>query len=266
MVVKLKYTNTVMNSQFLQSLVAGIFVGGAAGYLGSLMVTKKMALAGDALGHVALPGMGLALLMGLDVSLGAFLSLIVGIVLIWLFGLKTSLPMETLVGIVFVASLALGFLLIPQFELIEALVGDISNVSFAMVAASAVISVAVFFVLLRIYPGMMLINISEDLAEVQGIKAKTHNFIYLLLIALIVSLGVKITGSLLVGSLLIIPAATARNLSRNLNQYSLGSIFMGILSCVIGALVFRYSKIAAGPAIIMTSTTFFLLSLLLKKR
>ena len=62
-----------MTSQFLFSLIAGIFIGGAAGYLGSLMLTKRMALVGDALGHVALPGMGLALLLWANVSLGAFL-------------------------------------------------------------------------------------------------------------------------------------------------------------------------------------------------
>ena len=61
-----------MNSQFLFSLISGIFIGGVAGYLGSLMLTKRMALVGDAFGHVALPGMGLALLLGLDVSFGAF--------------------------------------------------------------------------------------------------------------------------------------------------------------------------------------------------
>ena len=89
--------------QFLLSLTAGIFIGGAAGYLGSLMLTRRMALVGDALGHVALPGMGLALLLGLDVSFGAFVFLLLGIFLIWLFEIKTSLPTESLVGVVFVA-------------------------------------------------------------------------------------------------------------------------------------------------------------------
>ena len=68
-----------MNSQFLFSLISGIFIGGAAGYLGSLMLTKRMAFVGDALGHVALPGMGLALIFGLDISFGAFLFLLLGI-------------------------------------------------------------------------------------------------------------------------------------------------------------------------------------------
>jgi len=228
-----------MNSQFFLSLISGIFIGGVAGYLGSLMLTKRMALVGDALGHVALPGMGLALLFGFNVSIGAFLFLLLGIFLIWLFEIKTSLPMEALVGIVFVASLAIGFLIVPEPELLEALLGDISKVSFEMAITSVIFSLLIFFVIKRIYPKMILTNISEDLAKSEGIKVKKENFIYLLSIAAMVALGVKIVGSLLVGALVIIPAATARNLSKNLKGYSLGSLVLGILSCLFGSLLFK---------------------------
>ncbi|MDP2966827.1 MAG: metal ABC transporter permease [bacterium] len=254
-----------MNSQFLFSLISGIFIGGVAGYLGSLMLSKRMALVGDALGHVALPGMGLALLFGLDVSFGAFLFLLLGIFLIWLFEIKTSLPMEALVGVVFVASLAIGFLIMPEPELLEALFGDISKVSFEMMIASILFSLLIFLVINRIYPKMILANISEDLAKSEGIKIKKENFIYLLSIAAMVALGVKIVGSLLVGALVIIPAATARNLSKNLKEYYLGSVVLGILSCLFGILLFRLTGLLAGPSIILTSTLFFLISLIFKR-
>jgi len=254
-----------MINQFILSLISGIFIGGVAGYLGSLMLTKRMALVGDALGHVALPGMGLALLFGLDVSFGAFLFLLLGIFLIWLFEIKTSLPMEALVGIVFVASLAIGFLIVPEPELLEALFGDISKVSFEMTLISVIFSILIFLMITRIYPKMILANISEDLAKSEGIKIKKENFIYLLSIAAIVALGVKIVGSLLVGALVIIPAATARNLSKNLKEYSLGSIVLGILSCFFGSLLFKITNLPAGPLIILFSTLFFLISLIFKR-
>src|SRR3989344_8604680 len=174
------------------------------------MLTKRMALVGDAVGHVALPGIGLALLLGLDVSFGAFLFLLLGIFLIWLFEIKTSLPTEALVGVVFVASLAIGFLIVPEPELLEALFGDISKVSFEMALAAIIFSLLIFFVINRIYPKMILASISNDLAKSEGIKVKKQNFIYLLSIATLVALGVKIVGSLLVGALVIIPAATDR--------------------------------------------------------
>jgi len=255
-----------MTNQFLFSLVAGIFIGGAAGYLGSLMLTKRMALVGDALGHVALPGIGLALLLGANVSLGAFLFLLLGIFMIWLFEIKTSLPMEALVGIVFVASLAIGFLIVPEPELLEALFGDISKVSFEMALASMLFSIAIFLAIKRIYPNMILAGVSNDLAKSEGIKIKKQNFIYLLSIAAIVALGIKITGSLLVGALVIVPAAMARNLSKNLKEYRLLSVVMGILSSSLGILLFKLTGFPAGPLIILVSTGFFLVSLVFKNK
>lgn len=250
-----------MINELLFSLIAGIFVGGAAGYLGSLMLTKRMALVGDALGHVALPGMGLALLLGLNVSLGAFFFLLFGIFLIWLFEIRTSLPTEALVGVVFVASLAAGFLIVPEPELLEALFGDIAEVSLEMALASVFFSILIFLIIRRIYPKLILASISSDLAKSEGMSVKKHNFIYLLLIATLVALGVKIVGTLLVGALVIVPAAAARNISKNLKEYSFWSIVIGIASCFLGTLIFIYAGLPAGPMIILAATFFFLFSL-----
>lgn len=254
-----------MDNQFLFSLISGIFIGGIAGYLGSLMLTKRMALVGDALGHIALPGMGLALLFNFNVSLGAFIFLFLGILLIWLFEIKTSLPTEALVGIIFVASLAIGFLIIPKLELLEALFGDISKVSPAMTIASVIFSILIFLIIKSIYSDLVLASVSNDLAKSEGIKVKKQNFIYLISIAAIVALGIKIVGSLLVGALVIIPAATARNLSKNLKGYYIGSTILGILSCLFGGFLFKLTGLPAGPLIIITSTLFFLISLASRK-
>ena len=251
--------------QFLLSLIVGIFVGGVAGYLGTLMVSKRMALVGDALGHVALPGMGLALMASIDISIGAFIFLLLGIGLIWFFEKKTSLPMEAVVGVVFVSSLALGFIIIPQIELVESLVGDISKISLAMTGITVLLSILVFIVLKKIYPKIVLANVSEEMAKVEGINVGKLNFIYLLLIAIVIAIGIKVTGSLLVGALLIVPAVASRNFSRNLKQYIYGSIIIGVLSCVIGILVSHLTDIPAGPLIILVSGLFFLISLIKKK-
>ena len=164
-------------NQFWFSLITSIFVGGAAGYLGSLMITRRMALVGDALGHVALPGIGLALLFGLNVSIGAFVFLLAGVLAIWFLEKKTYLPTETLVGVIFVLSLALGFLITPQPELLEALIGDISKVSFVDTAISIILSIFVLYIIAKIYPKIMLSSISEELAKVNKIDINKYNFI-----------------------------------------------------------------------------------------
>lgn len=254
-----------MNIINLYSLITAIFVGGAAGYVGSLMLTKRMALVGDAFGHVALPGIGLALLFGLNVSLGAFAFLFLGVLAVWYLEPKTKLPAETLVGIIFVLSLAVGFLITPELELLEALFGDISNVSFWGTIVSAIASVLIGLTVWKIYPEITLSSISEDVAAANKINVKKYNFIYLLMVAAIVALGVRVAGSLLVGALVIIPAATARIISANLRQYAAFSAVFGILSCIIGILLAQTINFSAGPIIILACSFFFLVALVFKK-
>lgn len=249
----------------MSSLITAIFVGGAAGFLGSLMVTKRMALVGDALGHVALPGMGLALLWGINVSLGALVFLFLGILLIWFLGTKTYLPTETLVGIIFVLSLAVGFLITPEQELLHALVGDIAKVSLGDAFISVILSILVMAIMYKIYPKLILASISEDLAIANKVNIKRNNLIYLLMIAIIVALGVKVVGSLLIGALVIVPAAASRNFSKNLSQYSLMAMVLGIFSCVFGILLSKITASPAGPLIILTSIFFFTISLIFKR-
>lgn len=253
-----------MNSPLLMSLFVGAFVGGAAAYLGSLMITRQMALVGDALGHVALPGMGLALLLKIDPSLGAFVFLFAGILLLWKLETQTPLSAETLVGILFVSSLALGFLIVPQPELLESLIGDISKLTPASTILSVILSLAVIVLVRRIYPGMMLVNISPDLAAVQGIQERHTNFLYLFSIALIVSVGVKVTGSLLVGALVIVPPAVARMISRNLKRYAMNSVAIGVGSSLLGILCAKATRFPPGPAIILVSALLFLVSLMIR--
>lgn len=254
-----------MEVQFLFSLITGIFIGGVAGYLGSLMITKRMALVGDALGHVALPGVALALIYGFSVSLGAFPVLILGIILIWLFEMRTKLPMEALTGVVFTASVAIAFLFLPESQVSTALIGNISQVGLWETLASVILCIITWLVLRRIFSKIILANLSENLAKVEHIKVEKYNFIYLACIAVVVALGIKVTGSLLMGAMVITPAAAARNFSRNLSQYSYGALVVGSLSCALGVFAFKFFALPAGPLIILVATFLFLISLIFKK-
>ena len=254
-----------MDYQFLLSLVVGTFVGGAAGYLGTLMLGKRMALATGPLGHLTLPGIALALIYGFDMSLGAFPFVILGIAFIWLFELKTKLPMEALTAVVFASGVALAFLFLPIEQAEAALVGDIARVSFGEAAFSVILAIFLFLLTARIHSKMVLINISEDLAKSQGVDVKKTNFVYLLLIAVIVALGVKIVGGLLTVALTAIPACAASNLSRNVFQYTVGATAIGILSSFVGILASELSGFPAGPLIILANTAVFLISMVFKR-
>lgn len=254
-----------MDNQFLLSLIVGISVGGASGYLGSLMLSRRMALVAGPLGHLTLPGIALALMYDFDVSLGAFPFVIFGIILIWLFEMRTKLPMEALTAVVFASGVAITFLFLPIEQAEAALVGDISRVRFAEAIISVVLAFLLFLVVKKIYSKIVLLNISEELALSEEINIKKYNLIYLGSIAMIVALGVKMVGGLLTAALVAIPASAARNLSRNLAQYAFGAMVIGIISSFLGILLFKLTGFPAGPLIILASTFIFLISLILRR-
>ena len=254
-----------METQFLLSLIVGIFVGGVAGFLGSLMLGRKMALVAGPLGHLTLPGIALALMYGFDVSLGAFPFVILGIVLIWLFEMRTKLPMEALTAVVFASGVAIAFLLLPVKQAEAALVGDVTKVRLGEAVISVCVTLLLFFVVKKIYSKIVLINISEELAKSEEVNIRKYNLIYLGSIAIIVALGVKMVGGLLTAALVAIPASSARNLSRNLAQYSFGAMIIGIISSSLGILLYKITGFPAGPLIILASTSIFLISMIFKR-
>ncbi len=247
------------------SLVTGILISGVAAYLGTLMLSRRMSLVAGPLGHLTLPGIALALIYGFDISLGAFPFVVLGIIVIWLFEMKTKLPMEALTAVVFASGVAIAFLFLPIEQAETALVGDISRVGFEDMLFTLFLSVLVFAVLRKSYSKIVLINISEDLAKVQRISVKKYNFIYLALIAIIVALGVKLVGGLLTAAIVAIPAAASRNISKNLFEYSLFAILFGILSCVLGIFSSQLFSLPAGVLIILFNAAIFSISSVLKR-
>jgi zinc transport system permease protein len=251
--------------EFILALIMGASLGGAAGYLGTLMLSQRMALVAGPLGHLTLPGIALAMIFGFDVSLGAFPLVILGIIFIWLFEMRTRLPMEAVTAIVFAAGVAITFLFLPEEKAVPALIGDISRITFLATIIVILLSLTIFLMTKKIYSKMILAGISEDLAKVQGANFKTYNLIYLLGIALTVALGVRIMGGLMTAALVAIPASTARNMSKSLAQYSYGGLVLGSLACILGIVGFRLTGLPVGPLIVIVGTFFFLVSLGLKR-
>ncbi len=254
-----------MNTNLLYLLLVGGLVGAASGYLGSFMVLKRMSLVGDALSHVALPGIAIALTFGINPMLGALVALAIATFGIWYLAEHSEVYPEALVGVFFTASLSLGLLLTPEPELLEALFGDIDKITpfdGLMVLAGAVI---IFIATTLISKKLLLGVVSEDLAKSQKIDVSKINLIYLLLVSLVVALGVKFLGTLLTGAMVIIPAVTAKNISRNIKSFHIFSILFGIVSSTIGILIAKYFGISSGPAVVLTAVVLFIASYFFRK-
>ena len=230
---------------FLLILISGC-VGAAAGYLGSFMVLKRMSLVGDALSHVALPGMAIAIAFNFSPMAGAFLALAIAVVGIWYFEETSNQYPEALVGISFTASLALGILITPEPDLLEALFGSIEKITFTEGAVALILSAIIIVLTGKLAKGLLLGVISKDLAKSAGVPVNKLNLLYLLLVGGVVALGVRFVGTLLTGALVIIPAASAKNVSRSMHTYHFLAIFFGITSAVIGIMIHKLFNVQSG--------------------
>lgn len=254
-----------LDQQFIFPLVVALFVGGSAGALGSFMVMKRMALVGDAFTHVALPGMGLALLWGYDPFWGALFSLVIAVFGIWQLHERSKLSFEALVGIFFTVSLAIGILIVPDPEVLESLFGDISSLRLFDAALSVVLAIIIWIGLSAIKSSLILTTVSEDMARASGVSVSRVNLFYLILVGMLVALGVKFVGVLLMGALVIIPAASAQNIAKSFNSYIFLSTFFGVMGAVIGVLLHFMIGFSSGPFVILVSAGIFFVTFLFRK-
>jgi ABC-type Mn2+/Zn2+ transport system permease subunit len=247
-------------------LVVAVAVGVSAGYLGSIMVLEKMALVGDALSHVALPGLALGVFFGFNPLVGGFVFLFISAVLIWHLGRVTKLSFETLVGATFTLSLAIGILLFGDNldALEEALFGDLTTVGLTGAMVAVLISVAVIFLTKLIDRKIVLGLISEELATSKGISVARINLLYLLLVSLTVAIGIQITGTLLVGFLVVTPAAAAKIISTNLSRYFTLSAIFGLISAVSGILMSSYFNVVPGPLVVISGIAIFVVAIIIR--
>lgn len=256
----------MMPYQLILTLISGVFIGGIAGYLGTLMLSKKMSVVAGPLAHLAFPGVALALIFGFNISLGVFPFVLLGAILIWLLEGRTKLPLENLAAIIFAIGVGTALLFLPIGKAEEALVGSIDKISLGETALVISLSLLVSFVVGRLYQKMMLMNVNEDLAITEGVKVHKYNLLYLLSIAVVIGLGVYLVGRLITAALVAIPAATAKNISKNLPSYKILATFFGIVSAVLGIFIARFVHLPTGPMVVVSSAVLFLISVILMRK
>ncbi len=226
------------------------------------MVLEKMALVGDALSHVALPGLAIGILFGFNQFIGAFAFLFGSAVIIWQIQRVTKISFEALVGAMFTFALAIGILLVPEVDLLEALFGDISQVTILDAGVAIVISLVAIFLTKLVYKKLVLALISEDLAISKGINVAATNLLYLFLVSLVVAIGIRIVGTLLVGFLVIVPAIAAKNLSSNMTKYARFSAVFGAFSAFGGVLLSAFLGLPPGPMVVFAGIGVFIVTII----
>ncbi len=250
----------------LHALIAGVSVAFIAGLLGCFIVWRRMAYFGDALAHSTLLGIALGMVYGISTHLGIILICsLFAIVLLWL-QQKQWLATDTLLGILAHASLSIGMVVISLtnnsgIDLHGYLFGDILTVSRQDIYWIAGTAGLVLILLCLNWSSLLLMTLHHDLARAEGVNARHMQWILLFMVTLTVAASIQIVGVLLITSLLIIPAASARQLARSPVSMALFSSAIGMASVIAGLFCSLALDTPSGPTIITLSTLLFVASL-----
>jgi len=249
-----------------ENLLLSITMAIAAGLIGCFVVMRRMALAADALSHVALPGIGVALALHIHPVFGAVAMLFFGALLVWAVEGKAGVATEAVIGVLFSTALAVGSMTMTSSEeLVATLFGGAGvltwpEILFGLVAAALVVA---FVVTQR--GNLVVMLVSPDLARTAGVNVQRLNLFYLQIFALTIALGLRYLGVLLMGALIIIPAATAKRLAKNLTGMLLTAVLVAVAATVTGTWLATRLHRETGPVIVTVAACIFLLSFLRRR-
>ena len=256
----------MLDDFFLRALVGGIGVALLAGPLGCFIVWRRMAYFGDTMAHSALLGVALALLLDIHITLGVFAITATVAFALLLLQRQVALPTDALLGILSHSTLALGLVLVAfmawlRIDLLSYLFGDLLAVTRFDIALIYAGGAAVLVVLALIWRPLLAGTVSEELAAAEGLHPERARLVFMVLMAAVIAIAMKIVGILLITSLLVIPAATAR-------RYAAGPEQMAVLACGLGAVAVALGLFASlefdtpsGPSVVVAALVVFLASL-----
>jgi zinc transport system permease protein len=256
-----------MDEFILRALLGGVGIAIISGPLGCLVVWQRMSYFGAALSHAALLGIALGFLLTIDLKITmlgvTFLTSLL------LMGLQHNrqFSSDTLLGVLAHLSLAMGMVvlgLLPQvrIDLMAYLFGDILAISWVDILWIYIGGGLVLIALSLIWRNILSLTLHRDLALVDGVKENKTRFIFLLLLSFIIAISMQLVGVLLIVSMLIIPAASARKFSRSPEQMAFYATLAGIYSVASGLWMSYHFDTPAGPSIVLAAGSLFAMSLL----
>ena len=250
-----------------RALLAGIGLAITVGPLGCFVVWRRMAYFGDTMSHSALLGVALAFLLNLSVMAGVFaVAVLVSLALLALQD-RQALPTDALLGILSHSTLALGLVIVAfmtwvRVDLMAFLFGDILAVSQADIAVIYIGGAIVLGLLVAIWRPLLAATVNAELAQAEGLNPQRSRLIFMLLMAGVIALAMKIVGILLITALLIIPAAAARRIAATPDQMAAFASLIGALAVAGGLFGSVRFDTPSGPSIVVAALALFLLSLL----
>ena len=255
----------VDDHQLRLELIAGLLVALTCAVTGTFIVLRGLSFIGDALAHGVLPGIAVAMLLGVSGMLGAAVSAAVMMSGVGIVNRRLRLSGDTAIGLLFVGMLSLGVLITSRSlslvgDLEEILFGDIAHVEWSTIAIQfiALVSIVIVFAICR--RPFLLLSVDEGLVSTSGFSAKIFHNVMMAMVAATVIVSFQTVGTLLVMGMLIAPAATGALFARRISTMIMIAALTGSISVYIGLLASYHYDLAAGASIVLTAVILFALS------
>lgn len=257
----------MLNDFFIRAMMAGVGVALVVGPLGCFVVWRRMAYFGATMSHGALLGVAGAVYAGLDPQIGVLVMGLLVAPALLLLERFAKLATDTLLGILAHATLALGLVLVAfmtwiRIDLMSYLFGDILAVSERDIAVIFGAGAVVLGVLVWLWRPLLASTVSEEIAAAEQMRPQLMRLIFMLLIAMVIAMSMKIVGILLIVSMFVLPPAIARAYANSPERMALFAALAGVLSVVGGLYGSLKLDLPSGPAIVVTAFVLFLASLL----
>ena len=257
----------MLDDFFTRAVIGGIGVALLAGPLGCFIVWRRLAYFGDTLSHSALLGVAIALLLELNITFTVFIISVIVAMLLLLLQRQAQLSSDALLGLLAHATLAVGLVVLAfmtwvRVDLMGFLFGDILAINRTDIGIIWIGGLAVLAALALIWKSLFAATVNYEIAVAEGLKPDRANFFFMVLMAAVIAISMKIVGVLLITALLIIPAATARRFAISPEMMAIVASMIGAASVWIGLEGSLRWDTPAGPSIVVAALLGFIISLL----
>lgn len=253
------------------ALLAVIVMAPLFGLLSTMIVTGKMSFFSDALGHSGFTGIAIGVLCGAAVPIWWAVGLAVAFALLFSFvRSRSSQSADTIIGVFSSTAVALGIFIATMgggsfTKFNKYLIGDILSVTPGEIGALALVLLAVAALWVLCSNQLILTAIHPQLASSRGVKTARNETLFTVVIAVVVTLAMSWVGLMVINSLLVLPAASARNVAKNVRQYHLFSVLGALLASVAGLILAYYLGCSAGATIALLLALFFAVTFALRR-
>ena len=248
------------------SLIIAALIAVSAGLLSCFVVWRRMAFFADALSHSAILGTSIALLANIDILWGLMSYGVLVALSLSYFSQRIQVSSDTFLAIISQTSLAVGLLTLnflpQQFSIESLLFGDILSVSIQDIPATAAIALTIVLLVWRFHDGLIRLCLDEELAQTEGLNVSRYKTLLMLMLVALIATAIQLLGVLLVSTLLLIPAATARSFAKSPTQMLLLAPIIALIASASGiGLSIQFENIMTSPAIVVSAATLWVLSL-----